>query len=549
MPMTRRLSTVAKRPPRTPLAMRRRAPSVPSARRLVLPRRQRVGRHWLPLVLVVTSWGSGCDLVDAPPPVAIALAAPAAPERASPTAALVVEASEAFGGDDDALATQVALVRGDADDAILGALGRADLPASVRGRLVAVDVQRDDDGRRLVVTPRRALAPEARYTLALAPRVVVGDRLRRPIGRPLVYGLTTGSLADAAPVVTLVDPPDGAAGVPANLARVRVAVSRPIAPDFALVDDAGAALPLAVGEARPTDVGGVAFTLGLEGALTPGRTVRLVAGPGARAADGSVPFGEPPALSIGAAREGAVTMEGVVVEAADGCVVARLSSPVPVEARLCVGARCTAAPARAAHELALRLPDDALDGAAPLAAVLQAWDETRRPPARAVVAVAAPRALPIVISEVLGNPLGGPRLQRQFVELAYLGTKALELDGLRLADEYGASALPLVTLAPGEVIVLVPRGASSLAPGPDAPIAPGAHVIEVTAAHLGGNGLRVGGEAVRLEDGAGRVVSRLPGLAAAPGQSVRRVARDACATADSVAVTASGSATPGRLDW
>lgn len=556
--MTRPLRKVAPRPPRALRSSRsprnpttRRRGKDGAARRLVwLPRRQRVGRHWLPLVLLVTSWAGGCDLVDAPAPVAIALTAPSAPERASPTAALVVEASEAFGGDDATLATQVALVRGDADDALLSALGRADLPASARTRLVAVDVRREAAGRRLVVTPRRALAPEARHTLALAPRLVVGDRVRRPIGRPLLYALVTHGLAEAAPVVTLVDPPDGAAGVPANLARVRVAVSRPVAPDFSLVDDTGARFPLEVGEAQPAGDGGVAFTLALPGALTPGRTVRLVAGPGARAADGSAPFGDPPALSIGAPREGAVTIDGVTVETGDGCVVARLSSPLPVEARLCVGASCVAAGARTAHELALRLPASALDDdAAPFAAVLQAWDETRRPPARAVVAVAPPSPLPLVVSEVLGNPLGAPRLARQLVEIAHVGATPLEVDGLRLADDNGASALPLLTIAPGEVIVLVPRGAPSLPPGPDAPIAPGARVVEVAATHLGGNGLRIGGETVRLEDAAGRVVSRLPGLGAAPGQSVRRVARDACAVRDAVAVTASGSATPGRLDW
>jgi hypothetical protein len=536
-------------PTRAPDSVRRRLSATSSTtRRVWLPRRQRIGRHFMPLVLTVSTW-AGCDLADVPAPVDVALVAPALPERASPTAALVVEASEPFGGDDAAVAAAVALVRGEPTPALVGAIGRTELPASARAQLVAVDVSRSEGGRRLVVTPRRALSPEARYTLVLAPRLVVGATVRRPIGRPLLYALTTHDLAEAAPVVTLVDPPDGAAGVPANLARVRVASSRAIGPDFALVDDNGDAIPLALARAEEGGDGTVAFTLRLLGALTAGRTVRLVAGPGAVAADGTTPFGEPPTLSIGAPREGEIPLNGLVVEPGDRCVVARFASPNAVEARLCAGGRCVDAPARTAHELALRLPEAFLDDGAPASVVVQAWDETRRPAARATVAVTPPSRLPLVVTEVLANPLGTPRLARQLVEIAHLGASPLVVEGLRLADDSGTSALPPLALAPGEVIVVVPRGAAALAPGPDAAVAEGARVVELAVGHVGGNGLRIGGEPLRLEEGDGRVVSRLPGLAAAPGQSVRRIARDACATADSVGLTPSGSATPGRLDW
>ena len=64
------------------------------------------------------------------------------------------------------------------------------------------------------------------------------------LGRPLVQAFTTGDLAEAAPVLSLVDPPDGAAGVIRNLRALTVAWSKPMPPArFELVRDDGLPWP------------------------------------------------------------------------------------------------------------------------------------------------------------------------------------------------------------------------------------------------------------------------------------------------------------------
>jgi hypothetical protein len=208
---------------------------------------------------------------------------------------------------------------------------------------------------------------------------------------------------------------------------------------------------------------------------------------------------------------------------------------VDTTGRLCVGDACISdAPARQ-HELALPTPPGDAE------AQLSAWDETTLPPASAEVTLSV-SSVPLRITEVLTDPLGS-RLAHQFVELFNTGAAPVELSGLILSDPEGKDALPPLTVGPGAYALVVPDGYApdGLDPSPS----PGAVIAPISDGRLGGRGLRVAGEPVWIEDGAGHTITRWGGypITLARGQSVTRVG--ACDVAASFAPTPSGGATPG----
>jgi hypothetical protein len=143
----------------------------------------------------------------------------------------------------------------------------------------------------------------------------------------------------------------------------------------------------------------------------------------------------------------------------------------------------------------------------------------------------------LVLNEVLANPLG-PEPAGEWIELVNDSAAATTLSGLWLEDAGGSVPLPAEPVAPGETLLLVPRGFR--ASGLDVPVPADARRVELTS--LGARGLTNGGEALLLV-GAEGVVSRFPLISAAEGG--RSVARRAPGLADSAASSFGPHGEPG----
>jgi hypothetical protein len=304
----------------------------------------------------------------------------------------------------------------------------------------------------------------------------------------------------------------------------------------ALVDGDGRAV------AAHVTLDGEVVHLALDEVLAAGGDFLLRAGADVADDAGREPFGDPPGfMSGGAVRTGAVTPRGLGVDSADRCVVVRFATDEPSWSESCVADRCLGDGESAGHEAAISF-GDALDGR-PLAWDVQAWDETTRPVGEISGRLDPPSALPLAITEILTHPRG-PRTSQQFVELYNSGAQPIDLGALTLHTGAGANALPSLSLAAGGWAVVVPSGYVAGAAG-DAPPAPGALLVRLADAHLGGRGLKEAGEPIWIEDASGRVVTRWSGwpLTLAAGQSVTR--SGPCDVAASFAPTPSGGATPG----
>jgi hypothetical protein len=130
----------------------------------------------------------------------------------------------------------------------------------------------------------------------------------------------------------------------------------------------------------------------------------------------------------------------------------------------------------------------------------------------------------VVLNEVLANPAGA-ETAGEWIELVNDGAESVELEGFVLDDAVERTPLPAVTLAPGELALLV---AEAYAPDPELDVVPRPEVTRLRLPRLGRGGLANSGELLRLRDPFGNVVSRLPALAAkGPGTSVARRNPDA----------------------
>jgi hypothetical protein len=392
----------------------------------------------------------------------------------------------------------VVLVRGEAESALVAALARPPLPARFLPQLVAVRTEVDGDA--LLMMPRRALLPEARYTL------VVGAGLRAagvPLGRPLVQAFTTGSLADAAPVLSLVDPPDGAAGVIRNLRALTVAWSKPMpAARFQVTRDDGVPWPSHTNGLRVV----------LDRMLDGDRQWTL--GAGVEDPEGRAPYGDPPLFSTGSELRTRPVLDGLALEVADRCLVARFATAYATSARLCVGDRCRDDAFTTVHAVG-----------APLAELqegwtLRVWDESTAPAAFRQGSVSLP-PLPLVLTEVLTEPRG-PRLAQQWAEFLNVGDGPVEVGGLQLCTASGCDNLPQGTLASGAWAVVV--GADFADDGVDVQPAAGTLVLRLANQRLGGRGIRSGGEPLWLQAADGTLITRWGGWPASlsAGQSLSR---------------------------
>src|SRR5581483_4159874 len=125
----------------------------------------------------------------------------------------------------------------------------------------------------------------------------------------------------------------------------------------------------------------------------------------------------------------------------------------------------------------------------------------------------------LVVNEVLANP-NGPDRTSEWVELFNDGTTDVDVTGWSLEDAARGSLLPRGTLPPGGYALVVQQGYDA-ASRADVPPASGTLILRVP--ELGGAGLSNNGEALRLRDAAGAVVSQFPALAATkPGVSMAR---------------------------
>jgi hypothetical protein len=414
----------------------------------------------------------------------------------SPTAIVFARLSAPI--DADSL-DAVALVRGEAQGDLVAALSRPPLPTRFLGEVVSsmISVQGDT----LLMMPRRALNPDARYTLVLGAALRAGG-IR--LGRSWLRGFTTGSLAEAAPVLSLVSPPDGAAGVVRNLRAISVAWSKPMPPaPFQLLRDDG--------QLWPTRTDGLVVVP--EEPLDANRrwTVRADVSD----AQGRAPYGDPPGFSTGdELRTQAPRLDGLLLEAADRCLVARFASDRVTSAELCVADRCQDDAASTTHALGAAL-SERQDGWS-----LRVWDESTAPEADQEGLVSPP-PVPLVMTEILSEPRG-PRTTQQYVELLNLGDASVDVSGLAVCTASGCDILPQGSLGSGSYAVVV--GSAFGDDGLDAAPVPGTLLLRLANQRLGGRGIRAGGEPVWLQTGDGTLITRWGGWPAplSPGQSLSR---------------------------
>jgi hypothetical protein len=145
----------------------------------------------------------------------------------------------------------------------------------------------------------------------------------------------------------------------------------------------------------------------------------------------------------------------------------------------------------------------------------------------------------LVLSEVLANP-NGPDRSSEWIELVNDGTTEVDTGGFSIEDANGGSPLPRGKVSPGAYALVVPEGYDAASVADVAPVA-GTLILRVHA--IGSGGLSNQGEALRLRDSSGAVVSQFPALAASkPGVSM---ARRAPTSADDDSTAFGPSAPPG----
>jgi len=147
-----------------------------------------------------------------------------------------------------------------------------------------------------------------------------------------------------------------------------------------------------------------------------------------------------------------------------------------------------------------------------------------------------------VLSEALANPLG-PEPEAEWIEIVNVGRAPLRLAGYVLEDSSGETELPASVLQPGGVGLVV-RG--DFVAGGSGDVVPSATTVAIVVAEIGDGGLTNAGEAIRLRDAAGQILSEIPALASDAGQSVARLHLLAPDWATSFRVHAPPGASPGR---
>lgn len=147
----------------------------------------------------------------------------------------------------------------------------------------------------------------------------------------------------------------------------------------------------------------------------------------------------------------------------------------------------------------------------------------------------------LILTEVMADPLGAEP-DSEWIEMYNAGTAEARLDGYRITDGGGSSALPDVILKPGEWGVVVNERYRA---DPAVDLVPSASAIPLIVPRLGQGGLSNSGESISLFDPEGQLISHIPALRAAAGVSVARISLWSSDTPSSFARHDPPGASPG----
>jgi hypothetical protein len=329
----------------------------------------------------------------------------------------------------------------------------------------------------------------------------------------------------------LVDPPPGAADVPANLAAVVVRFAAPVAwgaEGLRICEVASAAPdPIACDS-------GACYRAVVTAQLAAG-ACRIAIGAGTTAADGAdLGGGVLGGFDVAVARDDVpAALSAATIDAAGPCAAVRFATDEAASATVVIAA--------GGIEVSRTFGwgQTTFDAAVPLAslpastgaiATITATDRAGNVAVAPALAFETPPALPpLAITEVLANP-AGPEPGQEYVELRNLGGDPVPLAGLRIEDSRGGDDLPSETLLGGGYALIVTSAYVAGQAGDPAPRA-GTLLVRVDA-RIGSDGLSNGGEAVRLVQGQ-TLVSSYGGWVAVSssgwsGQAVHRLDQAAC---------------------
>jgi hypothetical protein len=343
----------------------------------------------------------------------------------------------------------------------------------------------------------------------------------------------------------LVDPPPGLLDIATNLAAVVLGFSEAVvaaSPESgAILQPSGPASPVLLRLVAEVPCGTRCYAFALTAELAPSTAYTVkVPGQALLFLDGKpVPPGDAGAFSTGAAPDlFAPRIQAFGLDVAEGCASIHVAADEQVGARVVITSSAAetvlASPAVGMTvDFAQRLPDLPADPHAQAVAYI-ADRSGNQGVSLPLVFLLPPPVPPVAITEVLANPAGSENTQ-EFVELFNRGSAAVSLGGWTLEDKSGKDVLPEAMLAPG-AYALVVADSYNPADGKDPAPADGTLLLHV-AGRLGSDGLSNSGEAIRLLDAAGQVVSLYGGWVDAgatswSGRSTKRVSPEACDAPD-----------------
>jgi|GEM_PF-1407622 len=344
-----------------------------------------------------------------------------------------------------------------------------------------------------------------------SPDIDLGDERQGPMA----------TMVTSASGFRLLQPEDGAAAVPINLAALVIQTPAPIS-----ARQPGVVAPFRLSASSGTSVGvgfatrpcpvGIAPELTCY-ALTP--TERL--SPASRyvvdVGDARWPDGTPVSSgAIGRFETAPVADETPPVVAN---VIADVSECLRLQVSLSEPAQTTISVTTGSTKIELILPPSgtsqnavvplaALGAALPANVQVTAVDAAGNIGQSEPVAIVTPARPPLVIAEVLVNPAGSEYTQ-EFVEIVNVGNLPLSLAGLTIEDSGGSDPLGTGTLAPGQRALVVAAGFVA-DEGSDPSPSPGTLLVRVEG-RIGRDGLTNTGEAVTIKAADGRVVDRWGG--------------------------------------
>jgi hypothetical protein len=458
-------------------------------------------------------------------------------EAVSPTDPIEITFSEAIAAA-SVVDQSIVVAAGEIDAPFRADLDTPPLSASRAERVLAARVVAE--GVLVILEPTVPMLPETVYTLAVSRALRDADG--RSMDEGYAFRFVTAAPDGGAPVLEMVAPASGAAGIPTNLARVLVRFSESVAGvdatslqlfggDRGVESDVSSAESWCAG----------CYEIQPRGPLGPGLLHEVRTTAAVRDAEGNPPFpAEPPSFSTGAGPDGTPPLLWLPdVRVSGGCLLARWLSDEPATSEV-LGAfdgRLVAV-----HEAAALLSTpgtisfhvesaDAADNRASLGPLEATFVPTPT----------------LVITEVMANPVGAEPAQ-EWVEIANLGGEDVSLAGLLLADEGGDDPFPDVTLPVGAVGLVVGEAYDPLE-GSDPPPGPGAILLRVPGS-LGQSGLRNSGERVEVRDAFGTVWSSYGGYvdtASPAGQSAVRTDLLGCDRPEAWTASATAASTPGAL--